>query len=191
MVLLTLVNEKDLGYLLGQAEYLTKPVDWSRLSGVLHKYCPAAGAPRILVVEDDEATRHVLRRMLTKHGWSVAEAENGRTALRRMEEQIPALVLLDLMMPEIDGFEFLTVLRRHKEWGAVPVVVLTSKDLTSEERTRLTGNVERILQKGEYNRDALLREVRRVVALCTGRAAGDAQSGIVAEPVGLPATGGG
>jgi PAS domain S-box-containing protein len=191
VVLLTLVNEKDLGYLLGAAEYLTKPVDWDRLAVVLRKYCPAGGAPRVLVVEDDEATREVLLRMLTKHGWSVAEAENGRAALRRMEEQVPALILLDLMMPEIDGFEFLAVLRRHEEWRAVPVVVLTSKDLSPEERTQLTGNVERILQKGEYNREALLREVRQVVALCTGRAAGSDKPDLLVTAAGSPMADGG
>jgi DNA-binding response OmpR family regulator len=84
---------------------------------------------------------------------------------------MPSLILLDLMMPEMDGFEFLSELRRNPAWQEIPVVVLTSKDLTPEERGMLSGKVERILQKGEYSRQALLAEVKKIVAACTARRA--------------------
>jgi PAS domain S-box-containing protein len=169
VVMVSMVNEKEMGYLLGAAEYLTKPIERDRLTSVVKKYSPRGSASQVLIAEDDEATRQVLRRTLSKQGWKVAEAENGRVALERMTEQTPELILLDLMMPEMDGFEFLAELLQHPQWQSIPVVVLTSKDLTAEERNRLTGKVERVLQKGAYSRDALLREVKKVVAQCAAR----------------------
>jgi CheY-like chemotaxis protein len=106
----------------------------------------------------------MLRRLLKKQGWMVVEAENGYVALERLAEQRPALIVLDLTMPDMDGFALLDELRRRQDWGAIPVVVLTAKDLTPEERQRLQGAVENVLQKGAYSRDDLLAEVRRLAA---------------------------
>jgi CheY-like chemotaxis protein len=107
----------------------------------------------------------MLRRILAKEGWAVTEAVNGREALERVAENRPELILLDLMMPEMDGFAFLEALRRQEAWRAIPVVVLTAKDLTSHDRQRLNGYVERLLQKGTYSQEELLREVRDLVAV--------------------------
>jgi CheY-like chemotaxis protein len=136
----------------------------------------------------------VIRRTLEKQGWSVAEAENGRAALDRVRRQPPSLVLLDLMMPEMDGFEFLSTFRKEAAWDSIPVVVLTAKDLTPEERAMLSGNVERVLQKGAYTREVLLREVKKIVTQCTaapaarrrrrrpaGRAAGPGMDGVAKD----------
>ena len=169
VVMLTLVNASEMGYVLGASEYLGKPIDRDRLANVLSKYRRGDqggdGPEQVLIVEDDPATREVLRRSLVKQGWAVAEAANGRVALDRVRENVPALILLDLQMPEMDGFEFLEELRNNPEWASVPpVVVLTSKDLTQDERDFLTGQVERVVQKGTYSREALLREVRRITA---------------------------
>jgi CheY-like chemotaxis protein len=156
-----------MGYLLGASEYLTKPIDRDRLGSLIRRYRPVAGACEVLVIEDDEPTRQVIRRTLAKQGWTVAEAENGRSALDQMKRlPPPALILLDLMMPEMDGFEFLSELRKNEVWDGIPVVVLTAKDLTPQERAMLSGNVERILQKGAYTREALLQEVRKIVTQC-------------------------
>ena len=176
VVMLTIMNDTEMGYVLGASEYLTKPIDRDRLSNVLRKHRPNGDAGGVLVVDDDEPTRQVIRRTLTKQGWQVDEAQNGREALGRLQQRRPGLILLDLMMPEMDGFEFLSELRRNQAWAAIPVVVLTSKDLAPDERAMLTGKVERILQKGAYSRDALLREVRKIVAQCAPPAAagGDA-----------------
>jgi CheY-like chemotaxis protein len=105
-------------------------------------------------------TQHALER----HGWSITQAENGRVALARMAESRPDAILLDLMMPEMDGFEFLAELRRHATWRDIPVLVLTAMDLTDEDRRRLNGEVEQVIQKGAYGRDELLREVGRLLA---------------------------
>jgi CheY-like chemotaxis protein len=114
----------------------------------------------VLVVEDDAATRDVIRRTLEGDGWQVTEAQNGRVALEAVSTKVPDLILLDLMMPEMDGFEFVAELRRNDAWKRVPVVVVTAKDLTREDRERLDGYVRRVFQKGAFSRDELIREIR-------------------------------
>ncbi|HEY2587307.1 MAG TPA: response regulator [Tepidisphaeraceae bacterium] len=172
VVMLTITSNKEMGYLLGAAEYLPKPVDRERLATVLRRYRPAAGARDVLVIEDDPATRDVLRRSLERQGWAVTEVANGQVGLDAVRQRPPVLILLDLMMPEMDGFEFLAQLRQNVAWDSIPVVVLTSKDLSPEERAALSGKVERILQKGAYSREALLREVRKIVAECARKVGG-------------------
>jgi CheY-like chemotaxis protein len=110
-----------------------------------------------------------MRRILEREGFTVMEAENGRVALDRAKESSPGLVVLDLMMPEMDGFEFVAEFRRHQPWRTTPIIVVTAKDVSDDDRERLNGGVERILQKGAYTRETLLREVRDLVAACVGR----------------------
>jgi PAS domain S-box-containing protein len=181
VVMLTIVTNKEMGYVLGASEYLTKPIDRDRLADVIDKYRPKDPGRIVLVVDDDSATRQVLRRTLIKQGWSVVEAENGRVALERVATQKPSLIMLDMMMPEMDGFAFLAALRKDASSASTPVVVLTSKDLTPDERGQLTGNVERVLQKGAYSREALLSEVKNIVALCAKKK-GNAETRSSATP---------
>jgi hypothetical protein len=164
VVMLTIVDDKSKGYALGASEYVTKPVDRKRLIAILEKHRSDSPPHHVLVVEDEAAMREMLRRVLEGEGWTVVEAENGRAALDRVAEERPALILLDLMMPEMDGFAFMDELRRREGWGTIPVVVVTAKDLTAEDRLRLNGYVHRILQKGAYDREELLDEVRDLVA---------------------------
>jgi CheY-like chemotaxis protein len=163
VIMATITDERNLGIALGASEYLTKPIDRERLAAILARYSRSGGPRRVLVVEDDEAARALIRRALEAEGWEVDEAENGRVALERLVAGEPALVLLDLMMPEMDGFEFLEALRGGPEPSAVPVVVVTAKELTEEDHVRLNGGVQRIVRKG--SRDRFLREVRDLVAL--------------------------
>ncbi len=163
VVMLTFVDDKTLGYALGAAAYLTKPIDRDRLVAALTPYRRGLS---VLVVEDEEDLRGLLRRILEREGYAVTEAENGRAALARAREAPPGLILLDLMMPEMDGFEFVTELR-GQVWGrSIPIIVVTAMELTSADRERLNGGVQRILQKGGYTREALLAEVRDMVAAC-------------------------
>jgi signal transduction histidine kinase/DNA-binding response OmpR family regulator len=164
VIMLTIVDDKNLGYALGAADYLTKPIDRERLAIILQKYRCAHPPCTVLVVEDDADTCDTLRRMLEKEGWTVSEAANGRVALAQVAARRPDVVLLDLMMPEMDGFEFVAELRKRQEWRTIPVVVVTAKDLTPEDRQRLSGHVEKILQKAASSREDLLREVRDLVA---------------------------
>ena len=182
VVMLTITSNQEMGYLLGAAEYLPKPVDRQRLAAILQRYRPIDGARDVLVVEDDAPTRDVLRRSLLKQGWSVTEAENGKAGIDYVRQKAPALILLDLMMPVMDGFEFLSELRQDRKWDSIPVVVLTSKDLTPDERAALSGKVERILQKGAYSREALLAEVRKIVAACARKPARTDESDAAKAP---------
>jgi signal transduction histidine kinase/DNA-binding response OmpR family regulator len=166
VVMISILDDKSVGYALGAAAYLTKPVDRERLAATLASLAgPKPG--RVLVVEDDPPTRDMMRRTLEKASWSVAEAENGRVALAQLNLAQPDLILLDLMMPEMDGFEFLTELRRHEGWRGIPVVVVTSKDLTEEDRLRLSGYVQKVVQKGGYDRERLLAELRDLLVAAT------------------------
>ena len=166
VVMLTIVDDQNLGYALGASDYLTKPIDRERLTTVLKQH--RRDRP-VLVVDDDVSVRQLLRRMLEPEGYVVVEAENGRAALERLRDVSPSVVLLDLMMPEMDGFEFITELRRHAAWRAIPIVVVTAKDLTADDRERLNGYVHNILQKGAYSREQLLAEVRELVATSVAR----------------------
>jgi len=166
VIMLTIVDDKNLGYALGASDYLTKPIDRERLVTVLKQH--RRDRP-VLVVDDDAEVRQLLRRMLESEGYAVVEAENGRVALERLRGETPSLILLDLMMPEMDGFEFVAELRRHEGWRAIPIVVITARDLSRDDRERLNGHVEKILQKGTYDRDELLAEVRELVASSVAR----------------------
>jgi CheY-like chemotaxis protein len=166
VVMLTIVDDRNLGYALGAADYLTKPIDRERLVTVLEKY--RRDLP-VLVVDDDAEIRELLRRMLEPEGYSVVEANNGRVALDRLRDVSPSVVLLDLMMPEMDGFEFVTEFRRDPRWRGIPIVVITARDLSRDDRERLNGYVQKILQKGAHGREELLAEVRELVGQSVAR----------------------
>ena len=170
VVLMTIVDEKRRGYSLGAADYMVKPVDWSGLAGVLRGICHSEGRD-VLVVDDDDTLRAGLRRALRDAGWQVAEAENGRVALARLAEAVPDVIVVDLMMPEMDGFELLDALRGSDPWREIPVLVLTAKDLTAEDRARLNVGIERILHKRD--RQDMLRDVCASLAKCIGRGCQD------------------
>jgi signal transduction histidine kinase/DNA-binding response OmpR family regulator len=164
VIMLTMLDDRNLGYSLGAADFMTKPIDRDRLARLLQQHVLTPRARSVLIVDDDASARDVLRRTLESAGWSVAEADNGRAALERVASAPPALILLDLLMPDMDGFELLAALREHEDWRAIPVIVLTAKDLTADERQRLTANAQAIIQKGAYGREELLREIRDRVA---------------------------
>jgi GAF domain-containing protein/CheY-like chemotaxis protein len=164
VILVTIVDEKSRGYSLGATDYMVKPIDRERLAAVLKSLCGDRPAPHVLVVDDDPVVRAFVSQTLERAGWSIAEAENGRIALQRLAARRPDVIVLDLLMPVLNGFEFLAALRRDPAWRSVPVVVLTSMDLTAEDRRVLNGSVERILQKGAWERDQLLDEIGRVLA---------------------------
>ena len=168
VILMTIMDEKNRGYSLGAADYLVKPVDRERL-GVILRRIVGTGGRRVLVVDDDDIIRRGVMQALEKQGWMVSEAENGRVGLERLAEALPDVIVLDLMMPEMDGFEFLDELRKRAEWRHIPVVVVTSKDLTEEDHRRLNGEVERVLQKDAPTRDDMLREVSATLAGCIER----------------------
>ena len=160
VILMTIVDERGQGFSLGATEFLVKPVDRNRLIGALRNMCGASGR-RVLLVDDENIARREVRLALEKDGWSVAEAENGKVALEQMVEAQPDAIILDLMMPEMDGFEFVDALRLRSDWRDIPVLVITAKDLTDDDRRRLNGGVEHILQK--HGGAEMLRDVRSIL----------------------------
>ncbi|MBE9182565.1 response regulator [Oculatella sp. LEGE 06141] len=164
VIMLTMVDNKTKGYALGASDYLTKPIDRTRLTQVLQKYRCAHPPCTILLVEDDQVVRQMMRQLLEKEDWTVIEAENGQVALEQLANQSPSLMLLDLMMPELDGFGVVAALQQHPQWRSLPVVVLTAKDITPDDQLQLQGQVERILQKGAYPQKDLINEIRHLVA---------------------------
>ena len=150
VVLMTIVDEKKRGYSLGAADYLVKPVERDKLISVLRAVCGSV-VGRVLVVDDDDVVRQGLRLALRQSGWEVSEADNGKVALESLGHERPDVIILDLMMPEMDGFEFLDQIRRRTEYCHIPIVVVTGRDLTDEDRFRLNQGVERVIQKIDQN----------------------------------------
>jgi len=163
VIVMSIVDEKARGFSLGATDYMVKPVNRERLIGVLRNVCGKSSG-KALLIDDDPTMRQVMRNALERDGWTISgEAENGRVALEQLARDRPDVILLDLMMPEMNGFEFLIALRGNAELRDIPVLVLTAKDLTVEERARLNGDVEHVLQKGTAEVQELLRELGRIL----------------------------
>ena len=169
--MVTMTDDRELGYALGATEFLTKPVDRNQLMRLLERHAPKGAARRALVVDDKAENRDLLRRVLENEGWQVSEAENGRVALARLGEQEPSLILLDLMMPVMDGFEFVLETRKQNAWRGIPIVVVTAKHVTDEDRRRLKGDVAGLIERRGMDQEALLAEIcEQVVAVGGERA---------------------
>jgi signal transduction histidine kinase/DNA-binding response OmpR family regulator len=166
VVLMSIVDQKNRGYALGAADYLVKPVDRSKLIETLTNICGSISG-KALLVDDDEVVRRSVRHALAPIGWQVSEAENGQVAIEALATAHPDVIILDLMMPKMDGFQFLDELRSRPDWQDIPVVVITAKDLTEQDRARLNGGVERIIQKSD--RDEMLRQLTREISKCVKR----------------------
>ncbi len=163
VLMATMLRDQQLGFSLGATDYLTKPVDAARLRAVIARYLDG-GVDAALVVEDDAANREMLRRLLEKAGLRVFEAANGAEGLDVARRERPGVVLLDLMMPVMNGFEFLACLRRDPELKRIPVVVVTAKNLSPADRENLNGGVQSVIQKSGMDRDQLLQDVCQLLA---------------------------
>ncbi len=163
VVMATMTSERDLGFALGAAEFLTKPLDWERLARILDGYVGRGEHRRVLVVDDDPAARELHRRTLAREGWDVQEAVDGTTALVALRASTPSLVVLDLTMPGMDGFDVLAAMRADPALHDVPVLVVSGRELTPEEQATLREALVPVLQKAAYDRATLVREVDRAV----------------------------
>jgi DNA-binding response OmpR family regulator len=161
VVMLSIVANRELSLSLGAVESIAKPFDRAQLRELARRLVDQPGeGSRVLVVEDDQPTRELLCRNLRDEGWTVDSAENGAVALEHVETSLPDLIVLDLMMPVMDGFEFLANFRLRDDAVNVPVLVVTAKDLTAEDRERLESGAQRVLQKTDFDRSKLLAQVR-------------------------------
>jgi len=162
VVMVTLLRDRQMGFTLGAADFLTKPVDGERLRRIIHRLVEGAGKTA-LVVEDDPASREMLVRVLSKIGMEVLEAENGAVALERVRAVRPAIILLDLMMPVMDGFEFLAAIRQDDSFAEIPVVIVTARDLSDEDHRRLRGSAEEVIRKSSIDYDHLLAKICNLI----------------------------
>ncbi len=148
VVMLTIVDDRNLGFSLGASEFMTKPIDRNRLTALLRKLTSSTKNATVLIVDDEPDVRGVIKGTVESAGMKAAEAGNGRAALQWLEGNAPpALILLDLMMPEMDGFEFLEKIRKVERWSDIPTVVLTAKDLSERERSFLAERTLLVLSK--------------------------------------------
>ncbi len=166
VIMVSMLQDKHLGFSLGAADFLTKPVDQNRLHSLMRKLVHQQHA-HVLVVEDDPISLDMMVRFLQKEGYTIHTAANGREALNLLRQTTCHLILLDLMMPLMDGFELLEVLRGEQDIADIPVVVVTAKELSEQDKKRLSGHVEDIFQKGTMNREQLLTEIRILLARVT------------------------
>jgi CheY-like chemotaxis protein len=165
--------DRGIGLSLGAVDVLTKPVERARLTALIHRLVRRDGP--VLVVEDDADTRDMMRHTIEKMGFAVAEAANGRLALSWLgEHAAPAMILLDLMMPEMDGFEFLDAVAARAEWREIPVVVVTAKPLTAAERDRLLRQARKVMEKGTASGVDIAAAVGEAVRRRSARAAAGA-----------------
>jgi len=163
VIMATIIEDKGLAYSLGAADYLCKPINRAGMLAVVERHMANAKSKSILVVDDDLDARTLISQQLRGSRWVVVEAANGLEALTRLEESEPGLILLDLMMPEMDGFAFLEELGKRKHLQTVPVVIISAKELTAEERTLLETRVARVFDKGNYRNEDLASEVARLL----------------------------
>ncbi len=164
VVMATIVDEQRHGMTLGAVGYLTKPIERDRLIDLMRKFRAPAGPTRVLVVDDDAIQRERIRSWLEPQQWLLVEADNGRVALDRLREGVPDVILLDLMMPEMDGFQLVAEMQKHPTWHSIPVIVVTARDLTVEDRARLNSGIETVLQKETFSPANLIERVRQAVA---------------------------
>jgi CheY-like chemotaxis protein len=164
VIMATVVDEKQHAIALGASGFLLKPVNRRDLIGLLAPFATtAARATRVLVVEDDENQRAILRNALHGPGWWIAEAVNGRDGLKQAREAAPDIIVLDLMMPEMDGFELMAALQGDPALERIPVIVVTALDLTDDDRRRLNLGVEKILRKTAFDPRGLIHRIRTVL----------------------------
>ena len=163
VVMVTITDPDRKGIALGAAGYLTKPIDRNRLIALLQPFQTRAQRTRVLVVEDDPMQREWIRSWLSPEHWQTTDAKNGLVALDKIAKDLPDIILLDLMMPEMDGFQFIAALQARPGWRKIPVIVITALDLTAADRERLNSGVERILLKDSFDPAQLVEIVRRLV----------------------------
>lgn len=164
VIVLSMIEDKNIGYSLGATDYLVKPISREQLSNALQKYhfSKTEKSPLIMIVDDDLATRDMIAKMLRKAGWRICKAEGAQVALDYLQRRSVDLIISDLQMPGLDGFQFTEQL--HKHHSNIPVIIITAEDLIVEQRLRLkAAQVANIYQKGAYTRETLIKEIEQLL----------------------------
>jgi adenylate cyclase len=162
VIMVSILDEQRRGAALGAAGYLTKPIDRERLRRLLDRFRGPTRPTRVLIVEDDPYQRERMRGWIESQNAIVQQAANGKEALERLQESKPDLILLDLMMPEMDGFQVVATLQKEAAWRDIPVIVITALDLDAKDRARLNSGVESVLVKETFRPADLVDRIRRI-----------------------------
>jgi PAS domain S-box-containing protein len=161
VIMHTIIDNRSLGFAIGAQDYLIKPVDHDKLLQTLARHKQFSRAMNILIIDDEPNQRDMLSRILLNDGWNVRTADGGQSALSLLAQSLPDVMILDLKMPTMDGFEFLKLVKEHDQWSSIPIIILSSMDLTKSVHDQLSGSVAAILRKGECNPKQLLAIVHR------------------------------
>ncbi len=161
VIILSIVDKKSLGYRLGAFDYVVKPFDQHVILSTLARLTSVNSGPyegRLLVVDDDPQVIDLVRQMLDNEPFEIVAAADGQEALEKVAQQQPDIILLDLVMPRLDGFAVLEHLRQKPAYHNIPIIVLTAKTLTAQEATHLQEGVVKIIQKQGLERVTLLQD---------------------------------
>src|SRR5690606_4245035 len=160
VIMVSVMADQEHALALEVEDYLVKPIDVDHLVRVVERVTQTAPQRNLLLVDDDVESLATMGRLLEAEGWTILTAENGAEALEMLSKTRPAAIVLDLMMPEMDGFEFLQHLGEDAQLRSIPVVVMSGKDPTEAERDFLRRRVDAVLKKGRHSADDLLATVK-------------------------------
>jgi PAS domain S-box-containing protein len=166
VIILSIVDKKALGFRLGASDYLVKPLNEKAVLESLNSLVQAKGGTatkRVLVVDDDHTVIDMVSQLLDGEGFSIEEAANGVNALEKLESFSPDVILLDLLMPKMDGFEFLEIFHKIEKYREIPIIILTAKSLSNAEMTKLDDHVSEIIQKQGLESKRLITEIRKTI----------------------------
>ena len=169
VIIVSIVDNKDLGFSLGAAEYLIKPIDRIKLINTVNACIPAekdkGKLMKILVVDDDEKAVKYMSAILENAGFDVIKAYSGKAGINLAMNSNPDLLILDLMMPEISGFDVIEKLRTHPTAKSIPIIICSAKEITPADKKVLNGNILAIVQKGTHTKEDLLAAIKKTEQL--------------------------
>ena len=168
IVVISILDNKSLGFSLGVTEYLTKPVERDTILNALGRLisprCIGMDCtPNVLLVDDDPIHIMAMKAVLTGNGYKVMVAPGGKEGIETLKDATPCAIILDIMMPEVDGFMVLEELKKRKETRDIPVIILTAKDITDDDKKRLNGRIQDIIGKGNFAHEEVLRDLKNIL----------------------------
>jgi CheY-like chemotaxis protein/anti-sigma regulatory factor (Ser/Thr protein kinase) len=166
VIIVSMLDNRELAVAFGADDYFVKPVEWARLRRRLADLTGRDRTPgaRLLLIDDDIHVHQMLEQELSREGYLLDSATSGAEALERVERSRPDVIILDLMMPEMSGFEVAETLRQRESTAGIPILVLTAKELTADDRERLRHGVSGVMVKGSADGARLIRAIRSLEA---------------------------